>query len=212
MKASMGIPTLCQACYTHYRSTVVKTCPFCADVQFPEQVLCDLVREGHSEKHPFRCAAFQPALSVVRHDKIEASPAEEVNENTIGMSPKDKWFRAYAVQQLSFNPDLIDFTIRYHVVLSTRQRTNVFASEHREPMADLVRQAALPFEQTTAHVLWLASDHMHLYIDATPDYSLDEIVHTIRDDLEREMVNLFPALQPSSQSIWERAYFAEGIG
>jgi hypothetical protein len=53
---------------------------------------------------------------------------------------------------------------------------------------------------------------MHLYIDATPDYSLDEIVHTIRDDLEREMVNLFPALQPSSQSIWERAYFAEGIG
>ena len=43
----------------------------------------------------------------------------------------------------------------------------------------------LPFEQTTVHVLWLASDHLHLYIDATPDYSLDEIVHAIVDDLER---------------------------
>jgi REP element-mobilizing transposase RayT len=128
------------------------------------------------------------------------------------MSPKDKWFRAYAVQQLGSNPDLIDFTIRYHVVLSTRQRGNVFASEHSESIADLVRQAALPFEQTTSHVLWLASDHLHLYIDATPDYSLDEIVHAIREYLEHEIANLLPELQRSNQPVWERAYFAEGVG
>ena len=165
----MSIPTLCQACYKYYRSTVVNACPFCRDVQFPEEMLCDLVREGLSVKHPFRCAAFRPALSVVQHDQTEARHMEEGSEDTVNMSPKDKWFRAYAVQQLNLSPDLIDFTIRYHVVLSTRQRTNVFSREHGEPMADLVRQAALPFEQTTAHVLWLASDHLHLYIDATPD-------------------------------------------
>ena len=208
----MRIPTLCHACYKHYRSTVVQACPFCNDAQFPEQVLCGLVREGQSEKQPFRCAAFRPALSVVRRDEIEALSVEEGSEDTVSMSPKDKWFRAYAVQKLSLTPDLIDFTIRYHVVLSTRQRTNVFASEHDEPMADLVRQAAIPFEQTTAHVLWLASDHLHLYIDATPDYALDEIVHAIIDDLEREMAHLFPALPHSNQPCWERAYFAEGIG
>src|SRR6266446_9392389 len=155
----MSIPTLCQACYKHYRSTVVKACPFCRDAQFPEQVLCDLVREGLSVKHPFRCAAFRPALSVVHRDEIEASPMAEGSEETVSMSPKDKWFRAYAVQQLSLHPNLIAFTIRYHVVLSTRQRGNVFSSEHGEPMANLVRQAAVPFEQTTAHVLWLAADH-----------------------------------------------------
>jgi REP element-mobilizing transposase RayT len=208
----MSIPTLCQACYKHYRSTVVKACPFCDDVQFPEKVFCDLVREGQSEKHPFRCGAFRPALAVVRHDEIEASPVEEGNEDMANMSPKDKWFRTYAVQQLSFNPDLIDFTIRYHAVLCTRQRVNVFSREHGKQMADLVRQAALPFEQTTAHVLWLASDHMHLYIDATPDFALDEIVHAIREHLEHEMANLFPALPHSNQPVWERAYFAEGIG
>jgi REP element-mobilizing transposase RayT len=208
----MRIPTLCQACYKHYRSTVVKACPFCDDVRFPEAMLCDLVREGQSEQHPFRCAAFRPALSVVQHDQTEALPREEGNADTVNISPKDKWFRAYAVQQLHLSPDLIDFTIRYHVVLSTRQRTNVFSREHGEPMADMVRQAALPFEQTTAHVLWLASDHLHLYIDATPDYALDEIVHAIMDDLEREMANLFPTLPHSNQPVWERAYFAEGIG
>ena len=208
----MSIPTLCQACYKHYRSTVVKACPFCDDVQFPEEMLCDLVREGHSEKQSFRCAAFRPALSVVQHDHTDAAHTEDVSENTVSMSPKDKWFRAYAVQQLSLNPDLIDFTIRYHVVLSTRQRTNVFASEHGEPMADLVRQAALPFEQTKVYVVWLASDHMHLYIDASPEYALDEIVHTIMEYLEHEMANLFPALQHNNQPVWERAYCAEGIG
>jgi REP element-mobilizing transposase RayT len=79
-------------------------------------------------------------------------------------------------------------------------------------MADMVRQAAVPFEQTTAHVLWLASDHLHLYIDATPDYALDEIVHAIREYLEHEMANLLPELQHSHQTVWERAYFAESIG
>jgi REP element-mobilizing transposase RayT len=208
----MSIPTLCQTCYKYYRSTVVKACPFCDDVHFPEQVLCDLVREGQSEKQPFRCAAFRPALSVVRHEETEVSPLEDVSENTVSMSPKDKWFRAYAVQQLGMNPDLIVCTLRYHVVFSTRQRVNVFAREHHEPMADLVRQSALPFEQTTAHLLWLASDHLHLYLDASPDYALNEIVYAIMDDLERERANLFPALPHSNQPVWERAYFAESIG
>src|SRR2546430_15369211 len=152
---------------------------------------------GEVSKHYPQGSGTRPP--VVRHDEIEASSAEEGSEDTVNMSPKDKWFRAYAVQQLSLNPDLIDFTIRYHVVLSTRQRTNVFSREHSEPMADLVRHAAVPFEQTTAHVLWLASDHMHLFIDATPDYSLDEIVHAIREHLEHAMMHLFPALKPSNQ-------------
>ena len=175
-------------------------------------MVCDLVREGQSEKQPFRCGAFRPALSVVHHDPTEALRMEEVPAHTESISPQDKWFQAYAVQQLSLHPNLVDFTIRYHVVLSTKQRVNVFTSEHREPMADLVRQAAFPFEQTKVHVLWLASDHMHLYIDASPDYSLDEIVDAIMEYVEHEMANLLPDLQPTDQPLWERAYFSEGIG
>ena len=208
----MSIPTLCQACYKYHHATVVNACPCCDDVQFPEQVLCNLVREGLSVKHPFRCAAFRPAVSVVPHDHTEARHMKEGSEDTVNMSPKDQWFRAYAGQPLSLHPDLIDFTIRYHVVFSTRQRTNVFSSEHREPMADLVRQAALSFEQTQVHIVWLASDHLHLYIDASPDYALDEIVHAIREHLEHAMTPLLPALKHDNQPCWKRAYFTEGIG
>jgi REP element-mobilizing transposase RayT len=208
----MNLPTLCQACYKHYRSTVVKACPFCRDAQFSEVILCDLVRDNDADEQAFHCAAFRPTLSVVYHDETDTSPTEDVSTDTVSMSPKEKWFRAYAVQQLGINPDLIAFTIRYHVVFSTRQRGNVFAREHGELMADLVRQAALPFQQTTVHVLWLASDHMHLYIDASPEYALDEIVHAIKEHLEREMTRQFPALQHSNQPCWERAYCVEGIG
>jgi len=208
----MSIPTLCQACYKYHHTTVVKACPFCSDVQFPEQVLCDLVRVNDGDEQAFHCAAFRPTLSVVHHDETEVSPMEDVSENTVSMSPKEKWFRAYAVQQLSLNPDLISCTLRYHIVFSTRQRVQCFSSQHDEQMADMMRQAAFPFEQTTAHVLWLASDHMHLYIDATPDYALDEIVHAIREHLEYAMANLLPEFEHGNQPVWERAYFAEGIG
>jgi REP element-mobilizing transposase RayT len=132
--------------------------------------------------------------------------------------PEEHWAclpyhsKIFPGNHLSFHPDLVDFTIRYHVVLCTRQRVNVFSSEHGEQMADLVRQGVLPFEQTTAHVVWLASDHLHLYIDASPEYALDEIVHAIREYLEHEVAHLFPALPPSNQPVWERAYFAESIG
>jgi hypothetical protein len=140
----MNLPDLCQACHKHHHATVVKACPFCRDVQFPEAMLCDLVRDNDGNEQAFQCSAFRPTLSVVHHDETEASPTEEVNENTVSISPKAKWFRAYAAQQLGSNPDLVAFTIRYHAVLSTRQRTNVFSREHSEPMAEMVRQAALP--------------------------------------------------------------------
>ena len=54
----MRMPTLCHACYTHYRSTVVNACPFCRDAHFPEQVLCDLVREGRARSSLFVVQLF----------------------------------------------------------------------------------------------------------------------------------------------------------
>jgi len=66
--------------------------------------------------------------------------------------------------------------------------------------------------QTKIDVLWLASDHIHLDIDASPAYALDDTVHAIREHLEHAMTHLFPELQYSNQPCWEQEYFAEGIG
>jgi putative transposase len=149
---------------------------------------------------------------MVNRDDTEQSQTEEASENAEGMSQKEKWFKAYAVQQLQMNPDLIYANLRYHVVFSTVQRTKLFPHQDFERIDNIFHQAEFPFENTNVHLLYLAPDHMHLYIDSSPDYSLDEIVNAVMEFSEREIVAQFSGLQKSSNSLWERAYFLEGIG
>ena len=43
---------------------------------------------------------------------------------------------------------------------------------------------------------WLTSDHIHLYIDASPEYAFNAIVHTIMDDSEQQSPVLPPEVLP----------------
>jgi putative transposase len=209
---SVIIPNLCQECHKHHHTTFVKECRLCSDLQFSEQILCNLVRDDIRDEDSFECHAFRPKLSVVSRDDTQPSQTEDASENTEGMSPKEKWFKAYSVQQLGMNPDLIYANLRYHVVFSTVQRNQLFSHQDFEQIDSIFRHAEFPFENTNVHLLCLSPDHMHLYIDASPDYSLDEIVNAVMEFSEREIVAQFSGLQKSSNSLWERAYFFEGIG
>lgn len=102
----MSIPNLYRECHKHHHTTFVKECRFCTDLQFPEQTLCDLVRDEIRDEDAFECGAFRPNLSIVNNDCAEQSETEDVIEKAEGMSPKEKWFKAYAVQQLQMNSDL----------------------------------------------------------------------------------------------------------
>ena len=100
----MIIPNLCQECHKQHNSTLVKECQLCSDLQFPEQTLCNLARDGIRDEDSFECDSFRPKLSVVNNDRAQQSETDDVIENTEGMSQKEKWFKAYAVQQLEMNP------------------------------------------------------------------------------------------------------------
>jgi hypothetical protein len=101
------IPNLCQECHQHHHGTVVKSCRFCSDLQFPEQILCDLVRNEHRGEATFECDAFRPKLLVVKDDHTKAAQTKDLIETIREPSQKEKWFKAYAVQQLKMNPDQI---------------------------------------------------------------------------------------------------------
>jgi putative transposase len=128
------------------------------------------------------------------------------------MSPKEKWFKAYAVQQLTIDPDQIYFKIRYHIAFSTIQRSKLFSHQDFERIDEIFHQLEFPFEDTKIHLLCLAPDHIHLYIDSSPDYSIEEIVNAVMESSEREIIIQFPNLQKFSNALLERAYFLEGIG
>ena len=209
---SMIVPNLCQECHKHHHTTFVKACRLCSDLQCPEQILCNLVRDDIRDENSFECHAFRPKLSVVSRDDTEPSQTEDASENTEGMSPKEKWFKAYAVQQLGMNPDLIYANLRYHVVFSTVQRNQLFSHQDFEWIDSIFHQAESAFENTNVHLLCLAPDHIHLYIDSSPDYSLDEIINAVMESSEQEIAMQLPDLQKSNNSLWKRAYFLEGIG
>jgi putative transposase len=209
---SVIIPNLCQECHKHHHTTFVKACRLCSDLQFPEQTLCNLVREAMRDEDSFECHAFHPNLSVVSRDDTEPSQTEDSSEDTEGISPKEKWFKAYAVQQLRINPNQIYAKIRYHAVFSTVQRVKLFAKRDFDRLDEIIHQSVLSFENTQVHLMCLAPDHMHLYIDASPNYAPNEIIHAVIEYSEREIVAQFSGLQKSSNSLWEKAYFLEGIG
>jgi len=170
------------------------------------------VRDEIRDKDSFDCHAFRPKLSVVNRDDTEQSQTEEAGENTESMSQREKWFKAYAVQQLEMNPDLIYANLRYHVVFSTVQRTKLFSHQDFARIDEIFHLAKFPFENTNVHLLCLAPDHIHLYVDSSPDYSLDKIIDVVMESSEQEIAIQFSELQKSSNSLWERAYFLEGIG
>jgi putative transposase len=207
-----SIPNLCRECHKQHHETFVKECRFCSDQQFPEQILCNLVRDDIQDEDSFECNAFRPNLSVVNRDDTAQPQTKDVSENTEGMSPKEKWLKAYAVQQLEMNPDLIYANLRFHVVVSTTQRISLFPNQHVDQIDEIFNQAEFPFKNTNVHLLCLAPDHIHLYIDSSPDYALDEVVNAVMAYSEREIPIQLPELQQSSQLLWERAYFSEGIG
>jgi putative transposase len=175
-------------------------------------MLCTLVRDAIRDEDSFACHAFRPTLSLVNDDNTEQSQTEDPSDDMGIISHKEKWFKAYAVQQLEMNPDLIYAKLRFHVVVSTTQRRKLFSKQHYDQIYEMLNQAEFPFENTTVYLLRLAPDHIHLYIDSSPDYALDEIVHVVMEYSEREITNQFPALQQSTPLLWERAYFSEGIG
>lgn len=206
------VPNLCQECHKHHHATFVKACRFCSDLQFPERILCNLVRDEIRDEDSFECHAYRPKLSAVNHHDTEHSQREDSSEGIGHTSQREKWFKAYAVQQLEFNPDLIYANLRYHIVFSIVHRTKLFSHQDFDQIDEIFHQEEFPFENTNVHLLCLAPDHMHLYIDASPDYSLDEIVHALMEYSEQEIANQLPEFQQSNQLLWERAYFAEGIG
>ena len=102
--------------------------------------------------------------------------------------------------------------LRFHVVLSTVQRIKLFSNQHVDQIDEIFDRAEYPFETTNVRLLCLAPDHIHIYIESSPDYALDEVVNAVMAYLDREIPLQLPELKQNRQLLWERAYFSEGIG
>jgi REP element-mobilizing transposase RayT len=98
------------------------------------------------------------------------------------------------------------------LVLITENRAPLFSDRYFQPFSEIFSRVARSFSKTDIELIWLASDHLHLFLDTSPDYPVDEIVHIGIKKSEFEILNRFPEFQQKTETVWKRDYFVETVG
>ncbi len=196
--ATIGVNNTCNKCFKYHNKTTIKDCSLCIDLKFPENVLCDLTR-SEQENELFKCYAYRPLLTLANQGISKRSEQKDVNDDssTINISNRTKWFMTYAKQQMQFNPEQEFYSLKYHICLITRKREKIFSDPKRfvRNISDIFKNVESVFNDTKIDLLWLAEDHIHLYIDSNPDYSLDELAFKIMELSEIDIIEGFLQLK-----------------
>jgi len=173
--------------------------------------LCDLLRSGN-KGNKVECFAFKPNLSVI--GEVEQSPELIENDNEpVKLSDRNKWQKAYAIQQWNSDSGQIFCELNYHVCLIAKNRNQIFEKmiDQLSKISDIFSRAGEQFKGNV-NLLCLGTDHIHIHIDSPPDYSSDEVVRKIIAFVEGSIKSEFSELISNRESVFEKTYFIESIG
>ena len=130
-------------------------------------------------------------------------------------SDRIKYQQALALQRLSREPGAVLVELRYHMAWNVRYREPLFS--HPGDMLDVVTRAlSRPAMKSGdfAALLWLAPDHLHVYVESNGEYSVERIVKELKRLLAtalRKSETALNAKKAIMDRIWDEAYFAETI-
>ena len=223
MTGSNKLPSKCRGCVKSKVSNIHQKCYFCSESEFKESVLCDLNQCIQDEAN-FRCHAFQPILKLVsasenknakQHD---ASPIRHKKESFLRLldSDKIKYERALALQKLGSDPDGVYVLLKYHLAWNVTQRIPVF-----NPINNFINFVHDTFWVCServggfANLLYLAPDHVHVYVESDGEISVEEVVHRIKRLSNNAILEKFPSVREKlggDTEIWDEAYFVETVG
>jgi REP element-mobilizing transposase RayT len=218
MPTSTEIPKKCHECRKYSRPIPHGQCTFCQTLAFKERILCDLNRRvQHAEK--FECFFFTPTLKLVgssKQDELYASNGSTEPFQNILESDRFKYQRALAVQKMKNDPDAVFVNIRYHLAWNVVHRRASFP----EPQNAFKVVNDAFFDSGSAvgsfvSLLWLAPDHVHVYLESDGEEPVDTIAQEIKRLSESSIlvkaseivINAF-----AGNDLWDRSYFAETIG
>lgn len=100
--------------------------------------------------------------------------------------------------------------LNYHFVWITRRRKKVLTDAIAEKAKHLIREAT---EELDCEVVKLKvmPDHVHLFVNATPDLAPTQLMHRIKGRAARKLRSEFPSLK-RMPSMWTRSYFVSTAG
>jgi len=198
-------------------------CNFCQELEFNETVLCDLTRSTQDPAE-FECHAFTPILKLAnpsgdRVADLRGGPEEHSKRKSSlqwFQSDKIKYARALALQRLARDPDGVFLELKYHLAWNVIHRRSVFgpANEFFDFVGDTFFGCS-EFAGGLVSLLWLAPDHVHLYVESDGERSVDEVVLEIKRSSSIAMLskldNIKESLAPRTE-LWDQAYFVETVG
>ena len=123
-----------------------------------------------------------------------------------------KYDRALAVQRLLRDPDAVYGSLKYHLAWNVAMRQPVF--EHADDMFDEINaglSVCSKFAGGFVGLLWLAPDHIHIYVESDGEKSVDAIAKHIKRT-STEIPHRMTAEVEGKSGIWDKAYFAETLG
>lgn len=201
----------CKKCFKFYNRVVAEECAFCHNYQFQENILCDLLR-AEKDGGLLECHSFKHNLSVVGVDKNFYKCIHKDSEE-IELSDRQKWLKAYALQQWKFDPDKIFTNLNFHLCLLIKEREQLLTrvKEDLDKISSIFVDSGDSFDGKVSF-LSAGKDHVHLHIELSPDYAPDEIVRKIARFSEVSIKSEFPELLKRNEDLFEKSYFIETIG
>lgn len=223
MSFSNELPEKCQKCAKSTVWSIHNNCEFCLEIELQEDVLCYLNR-CIQDPAEFKCHAFQPILKLVdpsgtKKTSLNASPKEPLKTESITrflQSDKIKYNKALALQKLNSDPEGVFIDIKYHFAWNVTHRMPIFNPDN--DLSDFVNDTFLNCNELVGgfvSLLWLAPDHVHLYVDSDGESSVETMVKEIKQFSKNAILAKFIDIKGKFDKgieIWDAAYFSETIG
>jgi REP element-mobilizing transposase RayT len=192
-------------------------------LEFEEGILCDLNRAVQDGPN-FICHAFRPRLKLVS-SAVATMPTSSAlvdrksrykSIKEIMASDKFKYQKALALQKLSRDPDEIFVELKYHLAWNVSHRKPVFSPE--KEYFDFVLDTVIGCGDLVGGIvrlLWLAPDHIHIYVESDGEKSIEAIIRKLKSFLKKAILTDFPGIKKGldkGTAIWDKGYFSETLG
>lgn len=220
---SNELPQKCRECAKSKVSKIHSKCNICSSLNFQESILCDL-NQCIQEKSDFICYAFRPMLKLVEpsedevldHDIVSSSDSRRKSTMELFRSDKVKYERALALQKLSRDPDSVILQLKYHFVWNVSHRMPVFVPAN--DFIGFVHDTFLGCSEAAGgfvHLLYLAPDHVHLYVESDGERAPEDMAHDIKQMSASAILEQFTVVKDKlrgNMDLWDLAYFVETVG
>jgi REP element-mobilizing transposase RayT len=162
----------------------------------------------------------RPVLSLIKGGRVLSDRQQDKvppdGLEVLLNSDRFKYQRALAVQKLQRDADTVYIELKYHLAWNVAARKPVFAGapDAFDAVNNEFSTCGSPVGGF-AGLLWLAPDHIHVYVESDGEKSVEAIVRYLKRMSSKALreASAKPAFfLKATLRTWDKAYFSETLG